>query len=434
MAGEDVHEAVERAATALEAIPELPPKELLSLVRRCFDRKDSYLTLLETHSSPFYLLDSSVLKKKAGRFREAFKRVLPEVSCYFAVKSNHHPDVAAALLGSGFGLDVSSGLELETALGLGARDIVFSGPGKTDAELLLAAGQAERVVILMDSFGELGRLERAAASLNQTVRAGVRLTTDPRGLWRKFGIPLEDLPAFAVAAQDYPHVHLQGLQFHTSWNMDPAAQVAFIQALGRRLAPMPAAFREGIEFIDIGGGYWPAEGEWLQVAGTPAGRLREAAGLPPGPLDKHFRRPGTPIETFADRLGEAIKAHLFPAVSARICFEPGRWICTEAMHLFISVVDKKASDLVVTDAGTNALGWERLETDYIPLMNLTRPALEEKPCLVLGSLCTPHDVWGYGYFGQGIEPGDVLMVPNVGAYSYSLRQHFIKPLPSVVTV
>lgn len=434
MAEPDVHEAVERAAAALETIPELPAEELLPLVRRCFDSSDKYLKLLETHPSPFYLLDTSVLKAKAGRFREAFQRVLPELSCYFAVKSNHHPDVAATLARSGFGLDVSSGLELETALGLGARDIVFSGPGKTDAELFLAAGQADRVAILMDSFGELGRLERAAASLNRTVRAGVRLTTDPRGLWRKFGIPLEDLPAFVEAARDCPHVRFQGLQFHTSWNMDPSAQVAFIQALGRKLAQMPAAFRKDIEFIDIGGGYWPAEGEWLQAAGTPAGRLREAAGLSPGPLDKHFRRPGTPIETFADRLGEAVKDHLFPVVTCRICFEPGRWICTEAMHLFIRVVDKKALDLVVTDAGTNALGWERFESDYIPLLNLTRPALEEKPCLVLGSLCTPHDVWGYGVFGQGIEPGDVLMVPNVGAYSYSLRQHFIKPLPAVVTV
>ena len=104
------------------------------------------------------------------------------------------------------------------------------------------------------------------------------------------------------------------------------------------------------------------------------------------------------------------------------------------MHLILSVVDKKAPDLVITDAGTNAIGWERFETDYFPVLNLTRPLTRERDCLILGALCTPHDVWGYSYWGEDIRPGDILMIPTQGAYTYSLRQHFIKPLPRVVTV
>jgi diaminopimelate decarboxylase len=59
--------------------------------------------------------------------------------------------------------------------------------------------------------------------------------------------------------------------------------------------------------------------------------------------------------------------------------------------------------LVITDAGTNTIGWERFETDYFPVLNLTRPDLTERPCHVLGALCTPHGVWGYSYFGQDIR-------------------------------
>jgi diaminopimelate decarboxylase len=98
----------------------------------------------------------------------------------------------------------------------------------------------------------------------------------------------------------------------------------------------------------------------------------------------------------------------------------------------MTVVDQKGEDLVITDAGTNAVGWERFETDYFPVLNLTRPALTEKPCYILGSLCTPHDVWGFSYFGRDIRVGDVLMIPTQGAYTYSLRQNFIKPVPEVV--
>ena len=414
--------------------PLLPPDELRAYVQYHFDRRDLYLEVLEKHPIPLYLQESSILRDRAGRLKRAFQKVLPAVGFYYAVKSNNHPDIARVLFEAEFGLDVSSGLELEMALNLGAADIIFSGPGKTDQELHLAVAHADQVVILIDSFGELRRLESIAAGLNRNVRCGVRLTVNPDGLWRKFGIVAQELPAFYDAACRCDHIQLLGLQFHSSWNLSPDPQVAFIQLLGKVLADMPVEFITRIEFIDIGGGYWPAQGEWLQAAGTPEGKLHEALGKRAGAVETHHRFPAANIEVFADRISAAIHEHLFPIVACRICLEPGRWICNDAVQLLISVVDKKAPDLVITDAGTNTVGWERFETDYCPILNLTRPSLHEKPCHILGSLCTPHDIWGYMYFGDDIQPGDILLIPAQGAYTYSLRQHFIKPLPSVVTI
>jgi len=225
-----------------QAAPVLPEDELKAFVGHYFNLKDNYLKVLEIEPSPLYVLESSVLKARAARFREVFQAVLPDVSFYYAVKSNNRPELARILLDSGFGLDVSSGLELETALDLGATDIVFSGPGKTDRELNLAAVNSSKVTVLMDSFGELERLEKAAAALDRVVRAGVRLTTNPDGLWRKFGIVPGDLASFWEESGRCAHVHLQGLQFHTSWNLSPQAQVDFIRLLGRTLRSMPEAF------------------------------------------------------------------------------------------------------------------------------------------------------------------------------------------------
>jgi diaminopimelate decarboxylase len=419
---------------AAGTFPLLAPEQLQSFVRYYFDRRDRYLQVLEKHPAPIYLQESAVLRDSAARMKRAFEQRLPEVGFYFAVKSNNHPRVAGILLGEGFGLDVSSGQELEMALSLGARDIVFSGPGKTDPELRLALSNADRVVVLLDSFGELERLGPLAAAQDTTIRCGVRLTVNPTGLWRKFGIPLHDLRSFLDTARRHPRVTLSGVQFHSSWNLSPAPQMTFIGALGKELAAMPAAVRAQIEFIDIGGGYWPEQGEWLQAAGTAQGKLREAMGQPAGTHDIHYHLPATSIEGFAEALSAAVRTHLLSTVACRICLEPGRWICNDAVHLLLSVVDKKAPDLVITDAGTNTIGWERFETDYFPVLNLTRPSLEEKPCHILGSLCTPHDVWGYTYFGSDIQPGDILLIPTQGAYTYSLRQTFIKPLPCVITL
>lgn len=415
-------------------LPLFPEASLRAFVAHHFGRAPVYTGALRNHPPPVYLLETGVLAGRAKRFMAAFRGVLPDTAFYYAMKSNNHPAVASHLLKQGFGLDVSGGPELASALGLGAEDIIFSGPGKTDAELEMAVRHADRVVVLMDSGGELERLERAAASRGTVVRAGVRLTTNPDGLWRKFGIPLEQLPEFLRAARRHPHLRLEGLQFHTSWNLSPDAQVAFIERLGRVLRGLPGGVLEEIRFIDIGGGYWPEQGEWLHPGGSPEGLIRKALGRNVEAAGLRYRMPSMPIEGFAEILGPAIERHLRAAVPCRICFEPGRWLVNDAMHILLSVVDKKAADLVITDAGTNAVGWERYETDYCPVLNLTRPAMTERPCHILGSLCTPHDIWGYAYWGEAIEPGDTLLIPTQGAYTYSLRQEFIKPLPEMVVV
>ncbi|UCH25762.1 MAG: alanine racemase [Trueperaceae bacterium] len=400
-----------------------------ALVRSHLTRNGRYLDMVQKYGSPLYFVDEAALADRARQFRAAFESQLQAVRCFYAVKSNNHPFLAKTLLGMGFGLDVSSGIELEGALALGATDILFSGPGKTASELALAAQHHERVTVLMDSFGELERLEREAAKRGLQVRAGVRLMSDERGLWRKFGIPLHDLYAFWEAASRCSHVTLCGLQFHASWNLNPGNQMAFIARLGQTLSAFEQEVLSRIEFVDIGGGYWPAQGEWLHPADE-ANRSHpletSASQRPPVHL------PAVPIEQFAEKIGRALQEHLYPHLTCAIYLEPGRWVCHDAMHILLRVVDKKERELVITDAGTNTVGWERYETDYFPVINLSRPSLEEVPCLILGSLCTPHDVWGYRYFGGAIEPNDVLLVPSQGAYTYSLRQRFIKPLPRVV--
>jgi len=393
----------------------LPKKEIDRFVRRHLKKREMYLRLLDRETSPLYIIEPDVLRDRARQFSRAFSEKFADCRCYFAVKSNNHPVVSRTVLEEGFGLDIASGKELEMALGLGAGDILFTGPGKTGSELVLAVENAGKVTILMDSFHEFQALEEIAAARKVSVRAGVRLCTNATGLWRKFGILLDDLPGFFEAADRCPHVDLQGLQFHTSWNLSPQAQSDFIGLLGKKLAACPASILKKIRFVDIGGGYWPQPGEWLRAE----------------PL-VHDHRPAAAIETFAEELNRAVENHLGFLLPGRIYIEPGRWICNDAMHLMMTVVDKKAPDLVITDAGINAIGWERFETDYFPILNLTRPSLQEKPCNICGSLCTPADNFGFSYFGEEIGSGDVLFVPCQGAYTYSLKQDFIKPAPRVV--
>jgi len=412
--------------------PLLDKSELDQFVSHQLERQKELREIIRNSGSPLYVIDLESLSDKAIRFKKTFSAVIPDLKIFYALKSNSHPIIASTLAKNGFGLDVSSGLELQAALGYGAGQIIFSGPGKSESELALAVDNSDSVTVLLDSFGELERLEGVAAKKSAQIKAGVRMTTDESGIWRKFGVSPKRLNEFFEAAEKCRHVQLCGIQFHLSWNLTPESQISFIRRLGGELHRLPDKHRQAIKFIDIGGGFWPEMGEWMQESATPLGVIKSVLGRLHDTAFNHFRMKSSPLENFASGLAEALKKYFPDDLHYTVFTEPGRWFCNEAMFILLTVIDKKAPDLVITDGGTNAVGWERFETDYFPVINLTRPSLVERECLVAGSLCTPHDIWGYSYFGDGIEQGDILLIPSQGAYTYSLRQEFIKPLPKSV--
>lgn len=423
-------------AEALRILGEAPhpmdEKELRGFVRRFTRKARIFRELAAKHGSPLYIVDETALKINIARFGDAFS-VLPfDTGIYYAVKSNNMPEIARIVAGEGIGLDVSSGRELEMALSAGARKIVFSGPGKTDAELAYAARNSDRVTVLIDSFGELDRLDGITRDVMIPVKAGVRLTTVEEGLWRKFGIPLARLEEFVLRAGPAPLVQLEGIQFHTSWNLSADAQTSFLSRLGPVIAQLPAPLRKQIRFIDIGGGYWPEQGEWLRAGGTASGSLRNILSPDKPDTRSRYMLESSPVEEFAQAIAGALEKYLPGLAGCRVFMEPGRWLCHDSMHLLMTVVDIKPPDIAITDAGTNAVGWERFEHDFFPVINVSDPAVQENPFNIFGSLCTPHDVWGYSYHGKSIDRGDLLLIPTQGAYTYSLRQEFIKELPKTV--
>jgi len=412
----------------------LDEKYLRKFVSSFLARREEFLDICKHHGSPFYVIEKEVLRKRAIEFVSAFGAVLPGCGVYYALKCNHHPDIVRSLIEQGLGMEVSSGWELGLALKCGSTDIVFTGPGKSDRELSEAIGHADKVTVLLDSFGELDRLEKAAGDAGTIMNAGVRLTGVDSGLWRKFGIPLDDLSKFLKRAAGCRFVRLKGVQFHVSWNHTPENQTRFIYSLAAALGKLPADLLTEIEFVDVGGGFWPPQGEWLLAAGTSENRIRDDIRPLGEPSLQHHRVPGVPIDEFARQLAETVRKEILPLVSCRIVCEPGRWLVNDAMHLMVEVIDKKTGDMAITDAGRNAIGWERFDVEYLPIINLSRPALEERRCCIMGSLCLPQDIWGHSYFGDAIEAGDVLLFPNQGAYTYSMRQNFIKRPPDVVTL
>jgi diaminopimelate decarboxylase len=414
----------------------LPLSLLTPYVRSMLDKREFLIESAARFGTPQYLFDEPALAQALSAFYDAFSRRFERFRIFYAVKSNSFLGLCRVVSDAGHGIDVSSGLELSTALKIGCKSVAFSGPGKTDDEIRFALSHRDRVTILMDSMNELERISRLAMEggvSHGEVKTGIRIRGKHHGMWNKFGIPLDDLGIFFQKARSAPAIRLQGIQFHTSWNRDPGAQVEMIRAVGACLKErLSGEDWAQLRFLDIGGGYWPERGEWLNPQNTRWGKLLLLFDADHAFKNRHYYLEAKPLDVFSAEISRAISFQGKPLSDLEIWMEPGRWLSTPAMHILLKVVDRKDGGMVITDGGINLLGWERPLTEFIPVINLSRPSLEEIPGRVFGSLCTPLDIWGTSCFGQDVLPGDILLIPDQGSYTYSLRQSFIKPIARVV--
>lgn len=412
------------------------PGQLLSdYLKKHWKKRDIFLESARQFNTPQYLYDLPALLDRVRIFHEAFSRNIPRYKSFYAIKSNCFHLILKDVVGQGMNLDVSSGRELQIALETDAEKILFSGPGKTDEELLFALDNFSRVTLLIDNFDELSRLAELIKKTNplHALDVGVRVRGSNKGEWEKFGIPLDELLIFTEKVSETEGIVLRGVQSHSSWNMDPSRHVSTLESVGKYLMKnLPAHILKNLRFIDMGGGFWPEQGEWLNPKNLPIAKVADALGQEIALKETHYYKPSCPIEDFAEKIGECLMTLPEQIRDLELYIEPGRWISNPAMHILLRVLDKKGSKSVITDGGINLLGWERPLTEFIPVINLSRFHTKEHAVKIYGALCAPEDQWGDSVFGEDALPGDVLLVPDQGAYTYSLRQAFIKPVAQVI--
>jgi diaminopimelate decarboxylase len=415
----------------------LPDIKIRRYVNDIISKKALYLESASALGTPQYFYDETSLEDSIKIFNSTFKKHLTRFQMFYAMKSNHLPEISQKAVRLGSGLDVSSGMELERALLTGCEKIIFSGPGKRDDELELAVKNSKKITIMLDSPGEYKRLSGIIKRLNlrndAKISSGIRIRNPFQGNWNKFGTRLEELGQFLRMISQDDRIEAEGVQFHTSWNLGPENQVKLIKDIGNYLINrVPRNYIKGFRFFDIGGGYWPDSGEWLNPENTLIGRLIRTIFTGVKFDNRHYYMESKGLSHFSREISAAIRSHGGILKDLEIWAEPGRWISNGSMHILLKVIDVKTSDAAITDGGINILGWERPLTEYIPVINLSRPAEKENSITVFGSLCTPDDIWGRTLFGRTIIKDDIIIIPNQGAYTYSLRQAFIKPVPRIV--
>jgi|SRR3989344_1916 len=400
----------------------LTKNDLLPVVESVLSKRDDFFAVARDHGTPCYVYDQKELDAHIDLFVNAFKAHVPNFKPYYALKLNHHPLIIGRVIEKGLGLDVASKRELDMALNAKASHIVYFSPGKSDDDIEYAVANGDTVRIHIDSFPELHRLGAITDKLSQGVEAGIRINLPSQGSWSKYGIQLDALKRFWEEAARYPYIHLNGIHFHQSRNRTPSFYTDTIETIANYLtSSFSPEEREQILYIDFGGGF--------EVCGSEGVIRRGADGQ-----HTHEIRAASAIETYAQAIGDAINTHLVPIINASYLSEPGRYICNNAMHIMLAIADVKGARDVILNGGVNMVGWQRFEREYFPLINLSMPSLQEMTCNMWGNLCTTWDIWGYSCHADALHEGDIIIVPNQGALTYSLAQNFINEIPPVFSL
>jgi diaminopimelate decarboxylase len=355
-----------------------------------------------------YLYDPAVARQRARTLRAA----LPGWSrLLFAVKANTFPPVLAALAGVVDGFEIAS--IAEAALAARAMRsagrpglVVAAGPAKHPALLagLLDAGVD---VIHVESALELRRLSDIAADRGLAVSVAVRVnpsrvsirgTLGMGGRSAPFGVPEPQVPEVLALARSLPGVNVAGFHVHAvCGNRDALAHVAHVAWCLDWAAHTAVAEGLDLRWVDVGGGLGVAYGDG-------------------DPLD---------LAVLADGL-----AQLRPPMGVEVAWEPGRWLAADCGWYAAEVVDVKESygaAYAIVRGGIGGLALPATEDFPLPLVvlpvddwpgDLSRPELCRTRVTVAGELCTPEDVLVRDVFVDRIRAGDLVVIPQAGAYGW----------------
>ncbi|MFD5508192.1 type III PLP-dependent enzyme [Streptomyces sp. NPDC059761] len=381
--------------------------------------------LARQYGTPLYVYDLD--RARAAR-RDLFGWLPEGFEVFYAFKANPHVDLVRALRdgeGPACKAEISSTGELAAALEAGypGSDILYTGPGKTPEELYeaIAAGVC---TFSAESLSDLEHIGGAALEHDTVVDCLLRInsasasaTTSIRmtGAPTQFGIDSETVADLAEQLRSVPGTRIAGLHLFSQSNAaDEEALIGELTHTIRVAAAIQDDLGVPLRLLDIGGGFSVPYAQHGERARYPKLRTELEASL-----DLHFPqwREGAP----------------------RLAVESGRYLSGDSGTLVARVSNVKISrgkKFVILDAGINTFGGMSGLGRLLPVSVQVEAGEETEKASLVGPLCTPGDVLGRGIDLPPLDEGDLVRIPNAGAYgpTSSLLMFLGRPAPTEVAV
>jgi diaminopimelate decarboxylase len=368
--------------------------------------------------TPFYLYSCATLTRHYQLFKEALEGI-DNLVC-FAMKANSNQAVIAHLAGLGAGMDVVSGGEYlrAKAAGVPGERIVFSGVGKTRAEMRTALEGGIRQ-FNVESEPELVALSEVATALGRTAPVTVRVNPDVDARTHekiatgksenKFGIPIGKAPEVYALAASQPGIEVVGIDVHIGSQLTELEPFRLAYQKVKELTLTLRAEGHDIRRLDLGGGL-----------GIPYERSNTAPPLP-------------------TEYGALVR-EIVGDLDIEVEIEPGRLIAGNAGLLVSSVIYAKEGegrDFLILDAAMNDLvrpamygAWH----DIVPVIE-PAPGSEQHPYDIVGPVCESGDTFAKQRHIAPLSQGDLVAFRSAGAYGAVMSSEYnTRPLIPEVLV
>lgn len=378
-------------------------------------------TLAKKYGTPLYIYSANQILHRLRLFAGAFESI-PHLVCY-SVKANSALAILKLLDRNGAGFDIVSGGELERILRINkaaAQRVVFSGVGKTAAEIDLAL-RSGILIFNVESAGELDLLAERASKLLKRARIALRVNPDvfaethpyiSTGLREhKFGIDIRQARAVYKSAAKQKYLDPTGVSVHIGSQIRSADP---FEAAAERIAQLVRELRADglpIQSVDVGGGLG---------------------------IEYHSEHSFNPEEKIQQYASALLKA-LGPIENLRLLLEPGRFIVAQAGALLARVLYVKKNGkktFVVTDAAMNDLirpALYQAHHDIVPVIR--RKDARRKAVDVVGPVCETGDFFARDRKLPELKQGDLVAILDTGAYGLSLSSNYnSRPRPAEILV
>jgi diaminopimelate decarboxylase len=363
--------------------------------------------LAARHGTPLYVYSAAMIRARVSAFIHAFHSI-PHTLCY-SVKANSTLAILRLMAGEGAGFDVVSGGELQRVLRVSrkaASKVVFSGVGKTAAEMELAL-RSGILLFNIESASELRLLSSTATRLKKRAAVAVRVNPDvsakthpyiSTGLHQhKFGVAIPEARTLYAQAAKQPYLKVAGVSVHIGSQITDVG--SFQEALERVADLVRALRKEGhdIRYIDAGGGLG------ISYEGAQA--------------------------SFQKQIAEYARAVLAPlrGLKLHLLLEPGRSIVGPAGVLLTRVLYRKTNDhkrFLIVDAAMNDLLRPSLYGAYHEIVPVSRESRQAEITDVVGPICETGDFFARDRKLPLVSEGDLLAILDVGAYGSVLGSNY----------
>ena len=362
--------------------------------------------IAEEIGTPVYVYSRATLERHAQVFRDALKDV-PRKHIAFAIKCNPNLGVLRVLARQGYGADVVSGGELERALaaGMAAEDIVFSGVGKTRAELAQGLDRGigqfniehePEGIALAEIAARKDMTAPAVLRVNPDVDAGTHAKISTGKAENKFGVGIDTAPEIFARLSGLPGLNLRGIAVHIGSQLTSLAPFeAAFKRVGQLVADLRAA-GHSITHVDLGGG--------LGVPYRAGDNI-----LPPSPADYG-----------------AMVARVTRDWDVTLMFEPGRVIAGNSGVLLTEILWVKPGanhPFVIVDAAMNDLARPALYDAWHDFAAV-KPSGETMTASIVGPVCETGDTFARDRLIDKVESGDLAIFRSAGAYGATMASTY----------